>query len=482
MTPTITVNLNIGLSGAVPTPPATINANYIAAVAADNSGYTILPGGLIEDLSSTATFAIYQIDSLVVDLVNSFGPNTSNGWLTVQLGQIYGVQQGLDTNTSVFVIFTGTVGFLVQPGFTVSDGTHQYRVVEGGPINTGGSTQPLFCVAIQSGSWPVPAATVTQLVSAVPVAITLSCTNALAGTPSAGAQTLEDYRAQVLQAGLVSGQGNPSMAKALIAQVPGVQPRLVAIKQIDAGGWEVIVGGTGDPYQVAAAVYQAGLDISTLVGSTIAVTAITAANPGVITVDVGSGLTNGQNNVHIAGVTGTMGATLNGGPYTITVTGQTATTTSFSIAGKNTTGETYLGGGVVTPNPRNVTVNLDDYPDTYSVPLVIPPLQTVTVQLTWNTDSPNFVSDTAMAAAGGPAIANYINSVPVGAPVNVFELQNVFQAATAGLLATQLLTRMVFTISINGVSTAPDSGTEAVEGDPESYFSCLSSAVTITQG
>jgi hypothetical protein len=37
-------------------------------------------------------------------------------------------------------------------------------------------------------------------------------------------------------------------------------------------------------------------------------------------------------------------------------------------------------------------------------------------------------------------------------------------------------------VSINGIATAPDVGTETIFGDPESYFSCSAASITVTQG
>ena len=473
--PTLTVGITVGTTGATPTPPALINANLIAYVSATNPGYTILPGALIEDIASTDTAAIALCDSAAVDLINSLTPDSANPWLLTKLGQLNGVQQGVDTNTSVYVVFSGTVGYPISPGFTVSDGTYQYTVQEGGVIGSGGASQPLFCVATQAGSWAVPANTVSTLITYVPGTITLTCTNPNTGTPSAGAQTEEDYRAQVMQAGLSPSQGCASYCRTLLGQVPGVQSRLVRVVQINGGGWEVICGG-GDPYAVAYAVFESGLDISSLVGSTIGVTAITQATLGVVTTNLNHGLITGQNNVHIAGVVGMAGA--NGGPYTVTVIDQTHFTFGVNTSGFGA----YVSGGVITPNNRNIVTSLQQYPDTYTVPTVNPPAQTVAIQLTWNTNSLNFVSPTAVAQLGAPAIAAYVNALPVGTPINEFELDAVFQVAIASVLAPQFLTRLVWTVTINGVATSPAAGTGAVYGDPESYFQCVSTAVTITQG
>ena len=373
-------------------------------------------------------------------------------------------------------MFTGTIGFQIPPGFLVSDGTYQYQVQDGGVIQSSGVSIPLFCVATQSGSWAVAANTVQTIISSVPTSITLTVTNPQVGTPSAGAQTQEAYAAQVLQAGLVSGQGNASMAKSLLGNVPGVQPRLIAIKQINNGGWEVICGG-GDPYNVANAIYNSGLDISTLVGSTIAVTGITNANPGVVTTNLNHGLTTGQSNVYIQGVLGMFG--VNGGPYTVTAL--TAKTFSFGV--NTTSNGTYNSGGVVTPNSRNVVVNINSYPDTYTVPFVNPPAQTVTIQLNWSSISPNYVSASAVAQLGTVAVVNEVNTIPVGAPINLLDLQLAFTEAVLPLFNNNpsLISAFGWTVSINGVATPPASGTSLIYGDPESYFTLTSTNLTITQ-
>ena len=474
--PTITVNLAVTSAGAVPTSPVDLWSNLITLVASINPGYTVLPGGLIEDLASTATYGIALIDSAAVETINSVTPFAANPYLLQELGNIYGVQPGVTANTSVYVVFSGTVGVKIPPGYTVTDGTYQYKVQDGGVVESGGSSAQLFCVATQSGSWAVPANSVTGFTSSKPPGVTLTVTNPQDGIPSAGTQTQETYASLVLEAGLVSGQGNASMAKTLLSNVLGVQPRLISVKQVNGGGWEVICGG-GDPYAVANAIYDSGLDISTLVGSTIGITGITNANPGVVATNLNHGLTTGQSNVHIAGVVGMTG--VNGGPYTVIV----IDSTHFSFGVNTTSLGSWTSGGVVTPNTRNIVVNLSDYPDTYTVPFVNPPAQNVILQLSWNSISPNFVSDTAVSLLGTTALVNYINSIPVGAPINLYAAEAVFVGSVLSLFNNNaaLISAMIWTVSINGVDTNPVAGTFLVYGDPESSFNTTAAAVIITQ-
>ena len=466
----------MSVNGLVPQTPASLNAQIIANAEVMSPGITTnLPGSLIEDMTSTATAALVVIDQARVELVNSLTPYGANAFLLNQLGQIYGIQIGLTTNTGVFVVFTGPAGFVLPKGFTVSDGTYQYTLQDGGVIATGGTTQPLSALATIQGSWAVPAGTVNQIVTSVPSTIQLSVTNPLAGTPGSSGQTEEDYRAQVLQAGLAASQGMTSFLKSLLNQVTGVQSRLVSVRQQTGGGWEVIVGGTGDPYEIGFAIFSAMGDISVLTGSVLAVTGITNANPAVVTTSLNHGYSTGQA-ITINGATGMTG--INGVQFTATVISQT----TFSIPLNTTASGTYTGGGVVTPNFRNVTTNIYDYPDTYTVPFVVPPQQSVSMVVTWNPSSTGFVSPVAVAGAAQPALAAYINSLPVGQPINLFELQATFQAAIASLVSPALLTRIVFAVSINGIGVSPSTGTGIIAGDPESYFVTSSAAITVTQG
>ena len=468
-----TVPIVVNESGLQPQTPAALLAQLIALVSATNPGYTAnLPGSLVEDISSTDVGAITLCDSALVELVNSLTPYGANAFLLTQLGNLYGVPQNPETVTSVSEVFTGPPGLVIDQGFTVSDGTYQYVAQDGGVIGAGGTSQPLFFTATTVGSWAVLSGTVNQIVTPPPSGVTLTVTNPEAGTPGTGAESEADYRVRVLQAGQAIAQGVPTFLKTQLSKVPGVQARLISVLQQSGGGWEIICGG-GDPYEVGYAIYQAIPDISTLVGSTLSVSGITMANPGVVTTTLNHGFSTGQ----VIQIIDSNPTAYNG-TYTITV----ITETTFSL-GVNTSGfAAYVGSAVVTPNLRNESVSLDDYPNTYVIPFVNPPQQTVTIAVTWNTTSTNFVSSASVAQLGAPAIADYVNAISAGQPMNLFELQDVFQTAIASILSPALLTRMVFSVNINGVGVAPIAGTGIIAGDPESYFLTTDSQITFIQG
>jgi hypothetical protein len=477
-------DLPIVVTSAGPQPqlPATILSTLITNILATRPGFTAtLPASLIEDITSTSVASLVLADTAFVDLVNSLTPVGANAFLLAQLGQMFGVPIGQASNTSVFLVFRGTPGFVVSPGFTVSDGVFQYVVIDGGIIGSddgsGTGTSPLlFAVSTQAGSFAVPSGTVQGIITSVPNTVTLSVNNPSAGIPSAAAQTQEDYRADVMQAGLAACTGLTTTLKTALRNVAGVQPRLVSAVQLpNNAGFKIIVGG-GDPFQVGNAIFNSGIDIATLSGSVMAISGAAQANPCVLSTSLNHGFKTGQV-IDIEGAVGMI--QLNALTPTITVIDQK----TFSLNGVNSTGfPAYQGGGVITPNNRNIVVSINDFPDSYEVPYVTPPQQDVIVSLIWNTSSPNFVSGTAVERAAQPALADYVNAIVTGQPINVFQLESTFKTSVAPILDPNLITRMVFTVTIDGVPTPPIAGTGIVQGDPESFFLTSAPAIAIVQG
>jgi hypothetical protein len=468
-----TIPIIMTATGVQPQSPASLLAQLIANVAATNPGYTAnLPGTLIEDISSTDVGALALCDAAFVELVNSITPGTANQYILNQLGQQFGIPPGVGYNTNVNVVFSGPAGFVVSQGFLISDGIYQYQVMDATIIPTSGQTGAVYCLAQLSGSWAVPINTVNVIISSVPSGITLTCTNPVAGTTGSGAETVQAYQARVVQAGLAQCQGMPTALRTAIQAVNGVQANLVSVLQ-KTGQWEVLAGG-GDPYSVAFAIFQGLGDISNLIGSTLSVANITQANPGLVTTNINHGFTTGQ----VIQMNGVVGMTaVNGVNYTITVTGLQ----TFTLGVNTTSFGAYVSGGVVTPNLRNITVSINDYPDNYSIVFVNPPQQVVGITATWNTISTNFISPAAISAYAQPAIINYINAITVGQPLNLLDMQGIFQTAVASVLPASLMISLTFVVTINGTVTAPESGTQIIVGDPESYFYTTAADVSVVQ-
>lgn len=463
----------ITAAGLQPQDPSALRAALVALVAKTNPGYTAnLPAALVEDISSTDVGALTICDQARVDLVDSLTPLGANAWLLAQLGELLGTPQNAATTTSVYLVFSGSVGLVIGQGFTVSDGTYQYTVQDGGIIGSGGSSSPLFALATVTGSWAVPAGTVNQLVTSVPSGYTLTVTNPEPGTPAVGAETEAAYRARTAQGLLAASQGMTRYLRTLLAAVSGVQARLISARTPATGQWEVICGG-GDPVAVAYAIFYALSDVSSLVGSQLLVSGITRANPGVVTTVNKHNYTTGQS-VTLSGVN----PSAYDGTYTVTV----LTPYTFSL-GVDTSGyAAYVSGGSCSPVLRNVTASVVDYPDTYVIPFVNPPLQTVTMTVTWNTTATGSVSAASVAQLAIPALVEYVNSVYVGQPMNLFVLQSVFQVAVESVIPIELLTRLVFAVDIDGVGVSPEVGTGIIAGDPESYFFATAAGIVVSQG
>lgn len=463
----------IDSSGLVPTAPATLRSNTVTYATSVSAGITTdLPGTLIEDLASTSVGALAQIDQARVDAVNSITPYGCNVALLDDMGYIYGVTRGGASNTSAYVTFTGTPGYVVSAGTTVSDGTYTYVVQTSATLDSSGSSGNVYVLASTSGSWAVAAGSITQVTSSVPSGYTLAVTNSAAGTPGdSSGESDTSYRARIIASGAGSCQSTPRFMKSNISNIPGVSARLVSVAS-ENGYYRVMVGG-GDPYQVAGAIYQSIADLPLLVGSTNSITSISQAASAVVTTELTHGLTSGT--VVISGCQGMTGAN---GTWNISVVDNN----SFQINYNSSSAPAYTGSGVIETNPRNESVDVVDYPDTYSIPFVVPLQQRVVISLIWNTNADNTVSNDTVSTLGKAAIVSYINGIYAGAPINVFQLQSVFSSAVSNAVSPENMTRLVFTVYIDGEQVAESTGTGVIQGDAQSYLYSELSDITITRG
>ena len=166
----------------------------------------------------------------------------------------------------MYVVFSGLAGAVIPAGTLVSDGTNQYATQTATVIASTGSSASVLAVATQSGSFAVPAGTVTTVSTSFPSTYKLTVTNPASGTPGGNAQTTESFQAQVFQNFNRVAQGVAGYIVANLLNVPGVNPALVSVQAV-SGGWKVLCAG-GDPTAMAGAIYLSVLDLSTIVGST----------------------------------------------------------------------------------------------------------------------------------------------------------------------------------------------------------------------
>jgi hypothetical protein len=534
------VSINVTAQGAQPTPPAVLRANLLNLVASQRPGYTAsLPGSLIEDISSTDVGALALIDQATIDLLNSLTTNQANEYLVPLQGAQMGIPQGVQSNSSAYVQFTGIAGYVIQKGFVVSDGLNQYTVQDGGILEsaspcsftgaiaattltvtgitgqimigdtitgagvtantvitgfgtgTGGNgtytvnntqtvsakamtgmthgTTSLYVVANQYGTWAIPSGSISTIVTSVPTGYPLTCTNVSGGIIATTAESIDLYRARVAQAQLAPAVGSLSYLKTQIAKVTGVQSRLISV----SGTNKIIVGG-GDPYAVANAIFKGQFDVANLQGSLNhshvwsatgsimgAVLTITAVASGTIAVgDIVSGSGLAVPTVIMLGGTGSGGT----GTYLLNY--------SQSIPSESITGAA---------SNQNVITSIIDYPDSYTILYVSPIAQSVSIALNWSTVAPNFTANSTVAASAGAALVSYINAVQVTTALNVYKLQQAFMDSLVTIIEPTLISNLTFTVSIDGVVTAPTSGTGLIPGNAEGFFITDISKIAITR-
>jgi hypothetical protein len=449
-----------------------------------------LPGSLIEDIASTNVFALVESDSFLVDLVNSVTPYGANAFLLNQLGAIYGVDKQPITNTSVYVVFTGPPGYVINQGFVVSDGTYQYVCQDGAICGIDGTTLPVYAIATVPGAWEVLPNTVVEMATSVPADIILSVNNPVDGIPSLSGEPISIFRERCFTAGLAASTGMTRYLKTLVGNIPGVHNRLIATQT--EGDKNVVIVGGGDPYQVAYAIWQADFYITGLIGAPIEITNIENTNPIRVHTANNHNLQSGDYE-RIDDVVGM--PFINGQQYYVKRLDDTDPLKdqvfllyydqAFTIPVDGTLGSagSYDLGGSVTPNPINQYVSISDYPDSVIVPYVLPPQEVVNIVVIWRTDSPNFVSPDAIAQAAVPEIVDYINSLPAGiTPINLNVLNKVFLDAVSDTLVGEYVIDLEWFISINGIGRSPAGGTQVIWGDPYSYFYTQNGSIQIIRG
>jgi hypothetical protein len=81
-----------------------------------------------------------------------------------------------------------------------------------------------------------------------------------------------------------------------------------------------------------------------------------------------------------------------------------------------------------------------------------------------------------------PAIQSYVNAIYTGQPMNELGMDAAFQAAVSSILPADNISTLQYVVTINGVVVSPTAGTSLIPSDPESYFLCSATGVTVSQG
>ncbi|EBH5932258.1 hypothetical protein CQX38_03185 [Salmonella enterica] len=127
------------------------------------------------------------------------------------------------------------------------------------------------------------------------------------------------------------------------------------------------------------------------------------------------------------------------------------------------------------------TVPVIVFPDTYQVPFVVPSSQSVTVLITWNTASTTYIDPAAIARASQSNIADYINAIAVGEPVNIFRIQEIFLESVSGMVSPSLVSMITVQVGINGTIKPPEKDSSLVYGDTYAYFDTSADKIQVKQ-
>ncbi len=143
-----------------------------------------------------------------------------------------------------------------------------------------------------------------------------------------------------------------------------------------------------------------------------------------------------------------------------------------------------LTNDVVNPSGAAVdkrTIQITVWPDVYDVPYVEPVSQNAQVFIEWNTVSTAYVDPAGVKNAVSQNIVDYINGIPVGQPINIFEIQDIFLRSVSALVPPTLVSMINIEMGINGSIAPPDAGTNLVYGDTYKYFSTSAALIQVTK-
>lgn len=429
-----------------------------------------LPGSLVEDIVSTAVGALLTCDAARVEVLNSIGPRTGNEFMLNDLAAQYGIpaRQG-EGLTTVNIEFSGPPGFNIPKGFIVSDGTHQYSIRKDNIIPDSGTTKLITAYGTVSGVWDIPANTVKNLVTSVPKEITLTVNNPSTGIPGSDAETVFDFRSRVWDAGMATVYAIPKTIRTALAAVENVNPRLVSVVQ--SGKSFIVMCGGGDVYEMAGAIFNSAGDFTKLEGLDLEIEMLTTGTVTTIKTTYTHGFSDGQQ-VQLTGVNSIPG--LAGNTYTATILNPWTFTIPY-----DSSSDTWDETGDVLPNFRDQLVAINDWPDEYEIPFIIPLEQVVEIEYQWRTDGNNYLSSETISALVTDPTIQYINDLYAGNPININTLKNTFLEALNETINRDKFTYLRVIVTVNGIITDPDPSTDIISGDRYSYWFANSSAVTV---
>ena len=103
----------------------------------------------------------------------------------------------------------------------------------------------------------------------------------------------------------------------------------------------------------------------------------------------------------------------------------------------------------------------------------------MTIKFEWATESTNYLTDATISSLVSEPVIQYVNSIYAGKPLNINNIKDVFLQSINSTIDMSLITTLNVIVTVNGVITSVDSGTNIISGDPYSYWFIASDGVTV---
>lgn len=238
-----------------------VRADWQAAFGPQLDVDAATPAGQLID---SETALVVQKDSDVLYMASQFNPLTSEGVWQEALGQIYFLTRKVAEPTLVDCLCTGLAGTVIAAGAQVKnlDGLILLALV-GGTIPVGGQLVLTFA-ATTPGPVPVPADTVTAIVTVTPGWDTVN--NPSAGSVGRDAETRAEFESRRYASVAKNAHGTVAALYGSLANLPGVLD-LVVLE--NTGNDPIVKAGVtipghsiyasiygGDDATIAATIYQ----------------------------------------------------------------------------------------------------------------------------------------------------------------------------------------------------------------------------------
>lgn len=163
---------------------------YKTALGANlNTDASTFQGQMITNDTATLATAMNE----VVNIANNFSPYTATGEALDVIASVFGYYRKQGVATTVYLNLTGTTGTVIPAGSLVSDGTHEYALLD--DITLASSVGAGWFQCTEKGAIKCPAGTVSTIVTNIAGWDTV--TNNTAGVTGYATETDNEFRQRI---------------------------------------------------------------------------------------------------------------------------------------------------------------------------------------------------------------------------------------------------------------------------------------------